>query len=225
MIKHLLTFLILSVLSVLAFSVPTLSEEEDLYEKTIFDDTHLLNGYAQKYFHEPKDIILAMIKDDTLNPYKMAAAIRILREKYLAEVFSREKKIIEKILLRRLNRADSTFVQMEIMQTLCLMDRYKYFKSMVPSLIQKLDHYNTTVNELAYEGLNDIIALGNNRIREARIVFQTLRKILFLSRRRLANTTTPDKRLSQKLELLRWSIKILGSQEIKRLPKEVINLL
>ncbi len=61
--------------------------------------------------------------------------------------------------------------------------------------------------------------------REARIVFDTLRKILFLSRKRLGNITVPNKRLKQKLELLRWSIRILGTQELKRLPSEVINLL
>jgi len=61
--------------------------------------------------------------------------------------------------------------------------------------------------------------------REARIVFNTLRKIFFLSRNRLQNITTPSTSLQEKIELLRWSIRILGTQELKRLPSEVINLL
>ena len=199
--------------------------EEDLFPDTIFDDKLFLNGYADKYASEPKEVLLAMIKDETLNPFKMAAAVRVFKEKHSREVFSREKRIIEKTLIRRLNRTHSPFVQVEIMHTLCRMDRYKYFKSMIPPLIQKLDHYNSTVNELSYAGLNDIIETGNNRSREARIVFNTLRKILFLSRKRLENVTEPGERLKQKLKILRWSIKVLGSQELKKLPKEVINLL
>ena len=198
---------------------------EELEQLAIFDDAALLKGYAAKYEEEPKDVLLAMINDDTLDPYKMAGAVRVFREKYTNEVFAREKKIVEKYFLRRLNRTDSPFLQVEIMHTLALMDRYKYFDSMVPALILKLDHYNTTLNTLAYDALDDVIKKGNNRAREARIVFNTLRRVLFLSRKRLAEVTTPDDRLSQKLKLLRWSIKVLGTQELNRLPNEVLNLL
>jgi len=149
----------------------------------------------------------------------------VFRDNFSREIFSREKKLAEKALLRRLNRATSPFVQVEIMHTLCVVDRYKYFKSMVPALIQKLDHYNSTVNEIAFAALNNLIEEGNNRKREASVIFHTLRKVLFLSRKRLANITEPGPKLKQKLKLLRWSIKILGSQELKRLPKEVISLL
>jgi len=191
----------------------------------IFDDKKLLHGYKQKYSKLPKEIILEMIKDDTLSAYKTAAAVSLFKDQYSREVVSREKKSIEKMLLRRLNRTNSPFVQVEIMHTLCRMDRYRYFKSMVPALIQKLDHYNTAVNEIAFASLNDIIDTGNNRSREARIIFNRLRKILFLSRKRLADVKEPNTKLSQKLKLLRWSIKVLGNQELKKLPKEVINLL
>jgi len=199
--------------------------EDELWQQTIFDDKLLLNGYTEKYSDKSMDILLAMIRDENLDSYKMAAAVRAFKDKYSLEVFSREKKIIEKTLLRRLNRTKSPFVQMEIMHTLCRMDRYKYFHSMAPALIQKLDHYNSTVNELAYNSMNDIIETGHNRSREARIVFNVVRKMMFLSRRRLVNIKEPSKVLKQKLELLRWSIKVLGSQEIKRLPKEVLTLL
>jgi len=192
---------------------------------TIFDDQMLLKGYTEKYSDLSKEILLAMIKDDTLTSYRSAAAIRVFRKKFSSEIVSREKKIIEKTLLRRLHRTDSPFVQVEIMHTLCQMDRYHYFKSMVPALIQKLDHYNTAVNEIAFDSLNEIIEAGSNRNREARIVFNTLRKILFLSRKRLATVKEPDAKLAKKLKLLRWSIKVLGNQELKKLPKEVINLL
>ena len=120
---------------------------------------------------------------------------------------------------------DSPFVQVEIMHTLCQLDRYRYFTSMVPALIQKLEHYNAAVNEIAFDSLNDLIESGGKRAREARVVFNTLRKILFLSRRRLANVITPDPKLSRKLQLLRSSIKVLGNEELKKLPNEVINLL
>lgn len=172
------------------------------------------------------EIIIEMINDDALpNEYQRAAALRVFKENFSHEVVSKEKKNIEKMLLRRLNRTDSPFVQVEIMHTLCLIDRYKYYKSMVPALIQKLDHYNSTVNEMAFNGLENIVSNGNNRPREARIMFDTLQKVLFLSRKRLEKVTEPDNRLSQKLKLLRWSIKVLGNQELNELPTEVINLL
>ncbi len=194
-------------------------------EYTIFDDEMLLKGYIQKYHGLPKEILLEMIKDETLNSYKTAAAVRVFNEKFSTEVVFKEKKGIEKILLRRLHKTDSPFVQVEIMYTLCNMDRYRYFKSMVPALIQKMDHYNEAVNRLAFENLNNLIKKENARAREARWVFNTLRKILFLSRKRLANIDVPDPKLAQKLKLLRWSVKVLGTQELKKLPKEVLNLL
>ena len=194
-------------------------------EYTIFDDKMLLDGYAKKYADESKETLIEMIKDDAITPYMSAAAIRVFRERFSKETFAAEKKIIEKILLHRLNKSDSNFVDIEVMHTLCHMDRYKYFESMVPIMIQLLDHYNNTVSELAFQSINDIIASGSKRSREARIVFNTLRKILFLSRKKLANTKEPGARLKQKLELLRWSIKILGSQELQRLPREIIDFI
>ncbi|MBN1870074.1 MAG: hypothetical protein JW847_05825 [Candidatus Omnitrophica bacterium] len=192
---------------------------------TIFDDQMLLKGYTEKYRDLSLEILLAMIEDDTLTSYRSAAAVRVFKEKFSGEVVSREKIIIEKILLRRLHRTDSPFVEVEIMHTLCQMDRYHYFKSMVPALIQKLDHYNAAVNEVAFDSLNRIVESGSNRNREARIVFNTLRKTFFLSRKRLATVKEPDTKLAGKLKLLRWSIKVLGNQELKKLPTEVINLL
>ena len=81
------------------------------------------------------------------------------------------------------------------------------------------------MREITFVNINDIIKKGNNRPREARIVFNTLRKILFLERRRLAAIKNPDLKLEQKLKLVRWAIKVLGSQELQKLPKEVISLL
>ncbi len=204
---------------------PRIAFSQDPQSYTIFDDKMLLQGYIAKYTDLPKEILLAIIKDTTLSSYKGAAAVRVFNDKFGQEVFSKEKKKVIKILLRRLNRANSPFVQIEIMHTLCHMDRYHYFKAMVPALIQKLDHYNETINEIAFAHLEAIIDNGHNRPREARIIFNTLRKILFLMRKRLANITEPGPKLKQKLKLLRWSIKVLGNQELKRLPKEVINLL
>ena len=190
----------------------------------IFDDKALLDGYTQKYANEPRDILLAMIADDSLGSYKCTAAVRVFKEKYANEVLSHEKANILRILIRRLNRTDSAFVQVEIMDTLVVLDRYQYFDSMVPALIQKMDHYNSVVSRNAYQ---DLVEITKDSLypREARIVFETLRKIFFLSRNRLQDITTPDERLQQKLDLMRWSIRILGTQELKRLPSEVINLL
>ena len=206
------------------FISPQCGHAEESSE-TIFSDSYQLNGFAAEYETEPKDILLAMIQDDTISAYKMAAAVRVFKKKFSPDVVLREKRIIEKILLRRLSRTDSPFVQVEIMHTLCRIDRYKYFPTMVPSLILKLDHYNSTVNELSYKALEDTFETENPKAREARIVFNTLRKVLFLSRKRLANVTEPDIRLQQKLKLIRWSIKVLGTQELERLPQEVMSLL
>ncbi len=201
-------------------------EKASFFQNIVFDDRMLLNGYTKKFVNETKHILIAMIKDDTLSPYKSAAAIRVFKTKYSEEIVSREKRIMEKMLIRRFVRTTSPFVQIEIMHTLCLMDRYRYFKAMIPSLIQKLDHYNATVNELAAEYLDDIVEeRGNKRSREARIVFTTLRKVLFLSRKRLQDVKEPSPPLKEKLKLLRWAVKILGNQELKRLPSEVIPLL
>jgi len=216
----------LTILPVAGFTEETSSSDDpDIVSYTIYDDKQLLDGYTHKYRELPRGIIMEMIKDDTLTSYKTAAAVRIFREQYSAEAVSREKKSDERILWRRLKLTDSPFVQVEIMHTLCKLDRYKYFKSMVPALIQKLDHYNNTVNEIAFIALNDIVKDGSNRSREARIVFNTLRKVLFLSRKRLVNINEPGPKLKQKLQLVRWSIKVLGTEELQRLPKEVLNLL
>ncbi len=217
-----LEFLLISFVSV---SAPAVHAQPELPDHTIFDDKLLLDGYTQKYNDLSKEVILEMIKDDTLSPYQTAAAVRVFRKNYGAEVVSREKSRVEKILIRRLKLTDSPFVQVEIMHTLCQLDRYRYFTSMVPALIQKLEHYNAAVNEIAFDSLNDLIESGSKRAREARVVFNTLRKILFLSRRRLANVIAPDPKLSRKLQLLRSSIKVLGNEELKKLPDEVINLL
>lgn len=218
-------FFVAFVLSAFCLSVPQAYGQDGLSGQPIFDDRQLLDGYAQKYADFPKDVILEMIMDDTLNSYQIAAAVRVFKERYSGEVVSREKSRGERILVRRLKLTDSPFVEVEIMHTLCRMDRYRYFQPMVPALIQKLNHYNAAVNEIAFDSLNDIIGTGNKRAREARIVFNTIRKMLFLSRNRLVNVTSPDEKLARKLKLLRWSIKVLGRQELNRLPAEVINLL
>ncbi len=112
-------------------------DEADIASGAIFDDKALLAGYAQKYADESRDILLAMIADDSLGTYKCAAAVRVFKEKYANQVLSREKANIIRILIRRLNRSDSPFVQVEIMHTLVVLDRYQYFESMVPALILK----------------------------------------------------------------------------------------
>ncbi len=206
-------------------SLCSAADEDEVLANSIFDDKQMLNGYADKYASEDRELLLAVIQDETVTPFKTAAAVRVFKEKYCEEIFTKEKRAAERILLRRLNRTDSPFVQVEIMHTLCLMDRYKYFDSMVPLLITKMDHYNDAVNEMAFDGINNIIEEGNNRPREARIVFNILRRQFFLSRGHLANLAEPDPHLIQKFQILRWTLKVLGTQEIRRLPKEVINLL
>ncbi len=198
--------------------------QADITSGAIFDDKALLEGYTRKYTDASRDILLAMIADDSLGSYKCAAAVRVFKEKYANKVLSKEKPKILRILIRRLSRSDSPFVQVEIMHTLIVLDRYQYFESMVHALIQKMDHYNPVVSTMAYE---DLLETTKDSLypREARIVFETLRKIFFLSRNRLKKVTTPNQNLRQKLDLLRWAIRILGTQELKRLPSEVINLL
>jgi hypothetical protein len=199
-------------------------EGAELGSDAIFDDRTLINGYTDKFAHEGKDILLAMIEDDSLGSYKMAAAIRVFKQKYAPDIFQNEKPVLVKLLLRRLNHTDSAFVQVEIMHTLVVLDHYQYFGSMVPALIQKMDHYNLVVSALAYDNLLEILKTSTHT-REARIVFNTLRKVFFLSRKRLGNIQQPDQRLKEKLEVLRWAIKVLGTQELKNLPQEVISLL
>lgn len=202
-----------------------LSREELIYEFSIFDDKMLLEGYTQQYEDLQRETLLAMIKDENLAPFKTAGAVRALKTNHIKEIPWKERRVYEKFLLRRLNRSNSPFVKVEIMHTLSIADRYRYFKSMVPALIQKMDHYNEAVNELSYLALKDILSKDQGRPREARLVFNTLRKVLFLMRKRLTEIDEPNERLSQKLDLVRWAIKILGNQELKRLPKEALSLL
>jgi len=220
----LLVFLLLALISPVKAQDKDDINSADIASGAIFDDRALLEGYAQKYADESKDILLAMIADDSLGAYKCTSAVKVFKEKYANSILSNEKANIIKILIRRLNRSDSPFVQVEIMHTLVVLDRYQYFESMVPVLIQKMDHYNAVVSAMAYNDLS-VITKDSLYPREARIVFNTLRKIFFLSRNRLQSITTPNPNLQQKIDLLRWSIRILGTQELKRLPSEVINLL
>jgi hypothetical protein len=195
------------------------------YDEAIFDDKFLVEGYAVKIASAPKDVLLAMINDTTIPAYRKAAAVRVFRERFASQVVEKEKSIIERFLLRQLERTDSPHVQIEVMHTLLVIDRYRYFDAMVPALIQKIDHYDKYVSEMAYQSLEHINALGNQRAREARIEFNTLRKIFFLTRRKLAEANEADPKLRYKLELLRWSVKVLGTGELKNLPKEVLNLM
>lgn len=199
--------------------------QEAMEKSGVFDDTNILTGYANEYRDEPKEAIIGRINDDSINDYQSAAAIRVFKEKFSQSIFGREKILIEQTLVRRINRSSSAFVDVEIMHTLCLLDRYRYFDAMVPALILKLDHYNGVVNEMAALALDDIIAKGKNSSRDARIIFNTLRKVFFLSRNTFKGITKPDPRLSSKLKLLRWSIKVLGAQEVRKLPKEMMHLL
>ncbi len=224
LIKLLTVMLLLLPLSICRAQQNEVIDQEDIASGAIFDDKALLDGYVQKYIEEPQETLLAMIADDALGAYKTAAAIKVLKENFAPEFLADDKPAVLKLLIRRLNRSDSPFVQVEIMHALVAIDRYQYFQSMVPVLIQKMDHYNPVVSELAYNSIQDIIK-GDPRAREARIIFTTLRKILFLSRNKILSVTVPDQRLRQKIALLRWSVKVLGTQELKRLPSEVISLL
>jgi hypothetical protein len=199
--------------------------QEDFAKQAIFDDKLIIDGYAKKYQDESLNFILAMIRDDTIDPRKTAAAIIILQEKYINDLISREKIVAEKTLLRRLNKTDSAFVQVEVMSALCRLDRFQFFKTMMPELLLKIDHYDPAVSELAAAAVNNIIAKGNDKAWEARIVFGTLRKMFFLSRNKLNKTEAANPALKEKIKILRWSIKVLGSQELKSLPGEVIPLL
>ena len=197
-------------------------EEEALF---LFDDQELLDGYTQKYRDAAWDEIIQMLGDESLSAYQLAATIRVFRQEFVKETVAMDKKSMERLLLQLLNRSPSPFVQVEAMDTLIAMDRYKYFRAMIPSMIQKLDHYNDTVNALAFDYLNQMIAQEPARSREAQIVFNSINKILFLSRNHLTNVKEPGPRLSQKIKLLRWSIKVLGTEDLNKLPKEVIGLL
>jgi hypothetical protein len=203
-----------------AVSVPSSSGSAD-----IFDDKALIEGYAGKLTEAPKDLLLAMINDDDLSAYKKAAAVRVFSGKFASQMVLRERSIVERVLLRQLQRSTAVHLQIEIMHVLIIMDRFRYFDTMVPLLIQKMDHYDPYVNEMAYSSLEDINASGVQRAREARIEFNTLRKTFFLSRKKLQTADPLDPKLRNKLQLLRWSIKVLGTEELKSLPPEVIGLM
>jgi len=200
-------------------------DEESLPPEGYFNDQLLINGYAQKYETRPLSVLFAMLRDDTLSSIKTAAATLVLRETYSDQLFKEDKALAEKILWRRLNRTESSFVQVEAMHTLCRLNRYQYFKPLVPALILKMEHYDPTVKEMAARAIFDIINRGKDTAWEARIVFQTQRKVFFLNRKKLREAAEQDPIFKDKIKILKWTIKILGSEELKALPKELIPLL
>jgi hypothetical protein len=193
--------------------------------ENFFDDKLLIEGYAKKLGNASKEVLLAMTDDNSLYAYKKAAAIRVFREMFAADVVLRERVVIERALLRQLELARSVFLQVEIMHTLLILDRYRFFDGMIPALIKKLDHYDVSLTDMAFKAVDQVVTMGTPRSREARIVFNTLRKMFFLSRKKLQDADVNDTRLKNKLSLLRWSVKVLGTQELKNLPKEVIGLM
>ena len=108
-------------------------EGADLGSEAIFDDRALINGYTDKFAKENKDILLAMINDESLGAYKTAAAVRVFKQRFAEEIFKAEKPPIIKLLIRRLNRSDSAFVKVEIMHTLCYIYMYSYFIAFIYS--------------------------------------------------------------------------------------------
>jgi len=191
----------------------------------IFNDKLLIEGYAAKLASTSKEVILAMINDDTLVPYRKAAAIRVFRTVFVPQIVMHERNIVERVLLRQLERVKSVYVQVELMHSLVMLDRYRFFDAMIPVLIQKIDHYDAVASEMAYKSVVDINSTGSQRAREARVEFNTLRKMFFLTRKKLDGASVDDPKLKSKLDLLKWSIKVLGTEELKNLPKEVISLM
>ena len=217
--KYLLLILLLLIMPYEALA------QRQMKSLNIFDDRMHLKGLVDKYKDVPKEILLEMIKDETLTDFKTAAAINIFKNRYAEEVVTKEKKRAERILSRKIKNTRSPFVQVEAMAALIRIDRYKYFKPLIPAMISKLNHYNEVVYTLSFDNLSFLIENENTRAREAKIIFNTLRKMLFLSRNHLGNTSEIQTQLANKLTLLRWSIKTLGNESLKKLPKEILNLL
>jgi len=226
-----LSFFSLILAAVMFLGSPARAEEAPLLSgpsaaaADIFDDKALVAGYAAKFSNASKDLLLAMINDEDVSSYKKAAAVRVFRGKFALQIVSHERVIVERVLLRQMQRLSSIYQQIEIMHTLVMMDRSRFFDSMVPLLLQKMDHYDVFVNELAFAAIEDIHAAVSPRTREARIELNTLRKVFFLSRKKLQNADPLEPRLRNKLQVLRWAIKILGTDELKSLPPEVIALM
>ena len=189
-----------------------------------FDDALLMEGYAKKLSGASKDVLLSMLADESLNTFKKAATVRVFRDKFASQIVGRELILIERLLLRQMELTNSPFVQIEIMHTLLVMDRYRYFDTMMPVLVRKMDHYDPLVDTMAYNAISSLTGSAT-RSREARIVFNTLRKMFFLSRKKLQGAKSTDERLHNRLQVLRWAIKVLGTEELKKLPKEVIGLM
>ncbi len=217
--------LILCVLMVMTSAGVPLAQNVPDDNYPIFNDKLLIEGYAGKLSSMAKDVLLAMINDDALVPYRKAAAVRVFRIRYAAQMVTRERVIVERMILRQLERSVSVYVQIELMHALVALDRYRYFDTMVPALIRKIDHYDATASELAFLSVTEINGSGSQRAREARIEFNTLRKMFFLTRKKLESADPFEQKVKSKLDLLKWSIKVLGTEELKNLPKEVIGLM
>ncbi|MBL8013309.1 MAG: hypothetical protein JNN05_05625 [Candidatus Omnitrophica bacterium] len=223
------TYILITLLLVACLPRTVLAAEENIparvLEEAMFDDRLIFNGYVSKFKEKSKEVIVAMMNDTTVSGFQLAAVLSIFRDDIADQAVGAEKNSYEKTLLRILAHEDSPFVQAQTMSALIALDRYKYFKVYVPKVIEKLDHYNDAVVEIAYADLTIIVSKSTARTREARIIFNTLRKMLFLSRKKLESINEPDEKLRKKLDLLFWTIKVLGTQELNQLPPEVIRLL
>ncbi|HQL41292.1 MAG TPA: hypothetical protein PLO93_03250, partial [Candidatus Omnitrophota bacterium] len=66
----------------LSLALIALSYAQSDNPSAMFDDKQLLEGYAAQYADEPKDVLLAMINDDTLSAFRSAAAVRVFNQKF-----------------------------------------------------------------------------------------------------------------------------------------------
>lgn len=173
----------------------------------IYDDKMYLEVYSQAFLSEEKDNLITMIKDKKEDPYKRAAAVSVLRERFFTNLTDKEKLEMQDTLRKVFRRGGSSFLRIEIAYALCQLERKRYFKDMAPFLINRLDNENNVIAERAFDRVNKILNEGNSSNEEAKIVLTTLKRAFKLTEReKIENLDL----INKKNKLIAWANNVLN---------------
>ncbi len=174
----------------------------------IYDDKMALEVYGKAFSSLSKEELIALIGEKETDAYKRAAAVNVLREKFLAGLGPKERIEIQDLLRKTFRSSGSSFIRIEIAYALCRIDRDKYFRDMFSFLLRRIDNENSVISERAFDRAKKILAEGNKSASEARVVLSTLRNVSH--RFEAENDAELDLRARQKLELIAWANKVLN---------------
>lgn len=153
-----------------------LFQPQNIYSQyLIYDDKVALEAYGKQLSDQAQEDLIAIIKDKEGDPFKRAAAVNILREKFFTGLKVKDNLEMQDLLRSAFRRGGSSFIRIEIAFALCHLDREKYFKDMVPFLLRRIDNENNVISEKAFERARLILTEKTLTLAQAKIVAATLK--------------------------------------------------